>query len=41
MKEYFHRLTHDCKKWELVYWWILRAFMIRVKLYCLLDGSKN
>ncbi len=28
MKDYFHRLTHDCKKWELVYWWILRAFMI-------------
>ncbi len=28
MKEYFHRITHDCKKWELVYWWILRAFMI-------------
>lgn len=27
-KDYFYRITHECKKWELVYWWILRATMI-------------
>ena len=28
MKDYFYRISHGCKKWELVYWWILRATMI-------------
>lgn len=28
MKDYFYRITHECKKWELVYWWILRGTMI-------------
>ena len=28
MKDYFYRITHECKKWELVYWWIVRATMI-------------
>lgn len=28
MKEYFYRITHECKKGELVFWWIVRASMI-------------
>ncbi len=28
MKEYFKRITQTPKKWELIYWWILRAMMI-------------
>ena len=28
MKDYFYRITHECKKWELVYWWIIRATMM-------------
>ncbi len=28
MKEYINRIMSSCKKWELVYWWILRLLMI-------------
>lgn len=35
MKDYFYRITHECKKWELVYWWIVRATMI----YAVIDSA--
>lgn len=28
VKNYFKRVTGMCKKWQLVYWWILRLLMI-------------
>ena len=28
MKEYLTRVTGMCKKWQLVYWWVLRLLMI-------------
>lgn len=39
MKDYFYRITHECKKWELVYWWVLRATMIYAMIDALVHGD--
>ena len=36
-KNYFSGIFSNVKKWELIYWWILRALM----LYALVDTVKN
>ncbi len=28
LKDYFSRLTKNAKKWEIIWWWIFRCFMI-------------
>ena len=28
VKDWFYRITHNCKKWEMVLWWIFRAIML-------------
>lgn len=34
MKEYLKRITDSCKKWELIYWWIIRLLMV----YAMIKG---
>lgn len=38
-KGYFKRVLGQCKKWELVYWWVLRLAMIFGIVYRLLEAD--
>lgn len=39
MKEYVKRLTKSAKKWEIVYWWILRVLMIAALIDSIIKGN--
>ena len=38
VKDYFRRTLEPVHKWELVYWWILRALMIFALIYTIVVG---
>ena len=37
IKDWFYRITHNGKKWEMVLWWVFRGIMI----YGLIDSFVN
>lgn len=40
IKNYFNNIVSECHKWELIYWWILRALMIYGIIESLIFGDE-
>ena len=41
VKNYFNRIFTGCKKWELVYWWILRIPMFYIFIKSIIDQENE
>ncbi len=40
VKDYFHRISTGCKKWELVLWWVFRGIMIAGLIESFVNADK-